>query len=33
VRINRRIGFAGVPEAHNDLEHGGVSGKIVLIPD
>jgi NADPH:quinone reductase-like Zn-dependent oxidoreductase len=33
VRIDRRIGFAGVPQAHRDLERGGVSGKIVLVPD
>jgi NADPH2:quinone reductase len=33
VRIERRIGFAGVPAAHKDLERGGVSGKIVLVPD
>jgi NADPH:quinone reductase len=33
VRIERRIGFDGVPEAHAALERGGVSGKIVLMPD
>jgi NADPH2:quinone reductase len=32
VRIERRIGFAELPQAHQDLERGGVSGKIVLIP-
>jgi len=33
VRIDRRIGFEAVPDAHRALEHGGVSGKIILIPD
>lgn len=33
VRIAERVGFAGVPEAHRALERGGVSGKIVLLPD
>ncbi|MEM6927757.1 MAG: medium chain dehydrogenase/reductase family protein [Myxococcota bacterium] len=32
VRIDRRIGFDGVARAHADLEAGGVSGKIVLLP-
>jgi NADPH2:quinone reductase len=32
VRIDRRIGFEEVPAAHRDLEQGGVSGKIVLVP-
>ncbi|MEO8184838.1 MAG: zinc-binding dehydrogenase [Deltaproteobacteria bacterium] len=31
VRIDRRIGFDGVPAAHRALQQGGVSGKIVLI--
>jgi NADPH2:quinone reductase len=33
VRIDRRIGFEQVPAAHRALEQGGVSGKIVLIPE
>jgi NADPH2:quinone reductase len=33
VRIDRRIGFEDVPAAHQALEQGGVSGKIVLIPE
>jgi len=33
VRIDRRIGFAEVARAHEDLERGGVAGKIVLLPD
>ena len=32
VRIEKRIGFDEVPEAHRALERGGVSGKIVLLP-
>lgn len=32
VRIDRRIGFEGVVQAHADLERGGVCGKIVLLP-
>lgn len=32
VRIARRIGFEEVPAAHAELERGGVSGKIVLVP-
>lgn len=32
VRIERRIGFSDVPEAHRALEAGGMSGKIVLLP-
>jgi NADPH:quinone reductase-like Zn-dependent oxidoreductase len=32
VRIDRRISFAELPEAHRALERGGVAGKIVLIP-
>jgi NADPH:quinone reductase len=32
VRIERRIGFEQVPAAHAQLEQGGVSGKIILLP-
>ena len=32
VRIERRIRFGDVPDAHRALERGGVVGKIVLIP-
>jgi NADPH:quinone reductase len=33
VRIARRIGFDELRAAHCDLERGGVSGKIILVPN